>query len=70
VPTRPSFDALELKGGGEAVTAARAVLQTGQYDYAWGLSMEDDVLRRLEEGGGGRCRASSGGARSRPRPTS
>lgn len=51
---RPFFDALELKGGGDAVTAARAVLQTGQYDYAWGLSMEDDVLRRLEEGGRGR----------------
>jgi peptide/nickel transport system substrate-binding protein len=54
VPSRPFFDVLELKGGGDAVTAARAVLQTGEYDYAWGLSMEDDILRRLEEGGRGR----------------
>ena len=54
VPDRPFFDTLELKGGGDAVTAARAVLQTGEYDYAWGLSMEDDILRRLEEGGRGR----------------
>ena len=30
------------------------MLQTGQYDYAWGLSMEDDILRRLEESAKGR----------------
>jgi peptide/nickel transport system substrate-binding protein len=54
VPNRPFFDAIELKGGGDAVSAARAVLQTGQYDYAWGISMEDDILRRLEESAKGR----------------
>ncbi len=30
VPNRPFFDTLELKGGGDAVSAARAVLQTGR----------------------------------------
>ena len=55
VANRPFFDALELKGGGDPVTAARAVLQTGQYDYAWGVSMEDDTLRRLEESAKGRA---------------
>jgi peptide/nickel transport system substrate-binding protein len=54
VPNRPFFDTLELKGGGDPVSAARAVLQTGQYDYGWGLNMEDEILRRLEDGGKGR----------------
>jgi peptide/nickel transport system substrate-binding protein len=54
VPNRPFFDTVELKGGGDPVSAARAVLQTGQYDYGWGLNMEDEILRRLEESGKGR----------------
>jgi peptide/nickel transport system substrate-binding protein len=51
---RPHFDSIELKGGGDAVSAARAVLQTGEYDYAWGLLVEDEILRKFEEGGKGR----------------
>jgi peptide/nickel transport system substrate-binding protein len=51
VPNRPFFDTLEMKGGGDAVSAARAVLQTGEYDYAWNMQVEDDILRRLEQGG-------------------
>ena len=54
VSNRPFFDTLELKGGGDAVSAARAVLQTGEYDYAWNLQVEDDVLNRLEQGSRGR----------------
>ncbi|HXG02515.1 MAG TPA: peptide ABC transporter substrate-binding protein, partial [Candidatus Binatia bacterium] len=54
VPNRPFFDQLEVKGGGDAVSAARAVLQTGEYDYAWNLQVEDDILKRLEQGGRGR----------------
>jgi peptide/nickel transport system substrate-binding protein len=54
VVNRPFFDRVELKGGGDPVSAARAVLQTGEYDYGWGLNMEDEILRRLEEGGKGR----------------
>ena len=54
VPNRPLFDTVEFKGGGDPVSAARAVLQTGQYDYAWGLNMEDEILRRLEESAKGR----------------
>lgn len=53
-PTKPYFDAIEMKGGGDAVSAARAVLQTGEYDYAWNLQVEDEVLSRLEKGGKGR----------------
>jgi peptide/nickel transport system substrate-binding protein len=53
-PNRPFFDRLELKGGGDAVSAARAVIQTGEYDFAWNIQVEDDVLRRMERGGKGR----------------
>jgi peptide/nickel transport system substrate-binding protein len=34
VPNRPFFDTVELKGGGDATSAARAVLQTGEFDFA------------------------------------
>ncbi|MBI4607843.1 MAG: peptide ABC transporter substrate-binding protein [Candidatus Rokubacteria bacterium] len=54
VANRPFFDQLELKGGGDAVSAARAVLQTGEYDYAWNMQVEDEILKRLEQAGKGR----------------
>ncbi len=61
LPHRPFFDAIEMKGGGDAVSAARAVLQTGEYDYAWNLQVEDEVLKRFEEGGKGRIDLTYGG---------
>ncbi len=54
VPNQPHFDTLEIKGGGDATSAARAVLQTGEFDIAWNLAVEDDILKRLENGGKGR----------------
>ncbi|HIK45800.1 MAG TPA: peptide ABC transporter substrate-binding protein, partial [Leptolyngbyaceae cyanobacterium M65_K2018_010] len=39
-----AFRRVELKGGGDATSAARAVLQTGEYDYAWNLQVEDEIL--------------------------
>jgi peptide/nickel transport system substrate-binding protein len=53
-PNRPYFDAIEMKGGGDAVSAARAVLQTGEFDYAWNMQVEDEILKRMEKGGKGR----------------
>jgi peptide/nickel transport system substrate-binding protein len=58
---RPYFDSVEMKGGGDAVSAARAVIQTGEYDYAWNLQVEDDVLRRMEQGGKGKVDIAVGG---------
>ena len=55
MPNRPFFDTIEMKGGGDAVSAARAVLQTGEYDYAWNLQVEDEVLKRMEAGGKGKA---------------
>ena len=54
VPNRPFFDTVEMKGGGDPVSAARAVLQTGEYDYAWGVQMEHEILQRLEQSAKGR----------------
>ena len=51
VPNRPFFDSIEMKGGGDAVSAARAVIQTGEYDYAWNMQVEDEILKRFEQGG-------------------
>jgi len=58
----PFFDRLEMKGGGDAVGAARAVIQTGEYDFAWNMQVEDDVLRRMEQGGKGRLDIAWGGS--------
>jgi peptide/nickel transport system substrate-binding protein len=58
---RPYFDAVEMKGGGDAVSAARAVLQTGEFDFAWNMQVEDEILLRLEKGGKGRVEISPGG---------
>ena len=35
---RPHFDAIEMKGGDDAISAAGAVLQTGEYDFAWNVA--------------------------------
>jgi len=57
VKNQPHFDTIEVKGGGDAVSAARAVLQTGEFDYAWNLQVEDEVLKKMETGGRGKVSA-------------
>jgi peptide/nickel transport system substrate-binding protein len=54
IKNQPHFDTIEIKGGGDAVSAARAVLQTGEYDYAWNLQVEEEVLKRMEASGKGK----------------
>jgi peptide/nickel transport system substrate-binding protein len=61
VANRPHFDTLEVKGGGDAVSAARAVLQTGEYDYAWNMQVEDEILLRLEAAGKGKVNITPSG---------
>jgi len=58
---RPHFDTVELKGGGDATSAARAVLQTGEYDFGWNLQVEDEVLTRMEASRRGRVVACPSG---------
>ena len=57
-PNKPYFERVNLKGGGDAASAARAVLQTGDYDYAWNLQVEPQILAELEQGGKGVVEAS------------
>ena len=47
------FERIELKGGGDATSAARAVLQTGDADFAYNLQVEAPVLEELEASGRG-----------------
>lgn len=53
-PNKPKFAGVDIKGGGDALAAARAVLQTGEYDYAGGLQLAPEVLKKMEEAGKGR----------------
>ena len=61
-PLRPHFDSVEVKGGGDATSAARAVLQTGEFDFAWNVLVEDEVLKRMEAAGKGRVAMAPGGS--------
>lgn len=57
---KPFFKRVELKGGGDAASAARAVLQTGDVDFAWNLLVEAPILKQLEAAGKGRLDISFG----------
>ena len=50
---QPAFSRVEMKGGGDTVSAARAVLQTGEADYAWNIQAEPAVIDGLEAEGNG-----------------
>ena len=52
-PDLPAFSSVLLKGGGDAVSAARAVLVTGEFDYAWNLQVEPEILADMERAGKG-----------------
>ena len=47
------FAKIELKGGGDATSAARAVLQTGDADFAYNLQVEAPILDKLAAAGQG-----------------
>lgn len=49
-PNKPYFSRILVKGGGDAVAAGRAVLQTGDFDWAWNIQADPDVLADLEDG--------------------
>ena len=51
-PNAPYFAAVEMKGGGDANTAAKAV-QTGQTDFAWNLTVTPEAIKALQDAGKG-----------------
>ena len=50
---KPAFAAVNFKGGGDAEAAGRAVMQTGEFDYAWNLQLAPAVIQQMAEGGKG-----------------
>ena len=45
---KPFFKTVYLKGGGDATSAARAAIQTGEEDFSWNLQVEWGVLQSLK----------------------
>ena len=50
----PYFDRVVLRGGGDPESAARAVLELGEADYAWNLQVDPGALAEMEAAGMGR----------------
>ncbi len=50
---KPAFAAVMFKGGGDAAAAARSVMETGEFDYAWNLQLSPDLIEQIQEGGKG-----------------
>ncbi|MCF6273966.1 MAG: peptide ABC transporter substrate-binding protein [Rhodobacteraceae bacterium] len=48
---KPAFATLTFKGGGDAASAARSVLETGEFDYAWNLQIAPEILADMEAKG-------------------
>ncbi|WP_374422660.1 peptide ABC transporter substrate-binding protein [Paracoccus sp. (in: a-proteobacteria)] len=59
-PAKPAFATLVMKGGGDPAAAARSVLETGEYDYAWNTQLAPDVLAGMEAAGKGKVSAAFG----------
>ncbi len=53
VDGKPAFASVTFKGGGDATAAGRAVMETGEFDYAWNLQLAPDVIAQMEQGGKG-----------------
>ena len=52
-PAKPAFAKVTFKGGGDAAAAGRAVMETGEFDYAWNLQLAPDVIAQMQKGGKG-----------------
>lgn len=57
---KPAFATVTFKGGGDATAAGRAVMETGEFDYAWNLQLAPDVIANMEKGGKGKTVAGFG----------
>jgi len=59
-PAKPAFATVTFKGGGDAAAAGRAVLETGEFDYAWNLQLAPDVINAMAAAGVGTVVSSYG----------
>lgn len=53
-PAKPAFAKVTLKGGGDALGAASAVMETGEFDYAWNTQINPEQQAQMEAGGKGK----------------
>jgi peptide/nickel transport system substrate-binding protein len=59
-PAKPAFATMTFKGGGDATAAGRAVLETGEFDYAWNLQLAPEVIAQMAAAGKGTTIAAFG----------
>ena len=52
-PAKPAFATMTVKGGGDAEAAARAVMETGEFDYAWNTQINPELQAAMATGGKG-----------------
>ena len=52
-PAKPAFATMTIKGGGDAQAAARAVMETGEFDYAWNTQINPEMQAQMAAGGKG-----------------
>jgi peptide/nickel transport system substrate-binding protein len=61
VADEPHFARLVIRGAEDATAAARAVLETGEADYAWNLLVEPQVLEPMVSAGNGQVASAFAG---------
>lgn len=52
-PAKPAFASAVIKGGGDAEGSARAVMETGEFDYAWNTQIPPDTQASMTAAGKG-----------------
>jgi peptide/nickel transport system substrate-binding protein len=50
----PAFATATIKGGGDALSAASAVMETGEFDYAWNTQINPEQQAQMEAAGKGK----------------
>ncbi len=53
-PAKPAFATAVIKGGGDAEGSARAVMETGEFDYAWNTQIPPDSQAAMSAAGKGK----------------
>lgn len=57
---KPAFATMTIKGGGDPEAAVRAVLETGEFDYAWNAMIAPEVMEQMTAAGKGKAVVSFG----------
>ncbi|RYI33161.1 MAG: peptide ABC transporter substrate-binding protein, partial [Acetobacteraceae bacterium] len=52
-PAKPAFASAVIKGGGDAEGSARAVMETGEFDYAWNTQIPPETQESMKAAGKG-----------------